>query len=82
MKTGSQLWNYGDWMLKAEYSKKRKAKKGTKDPMPGDIFKFGITQLGDDVKVYNRNNGIILFEAESYDEAQRVLRERCDENAS
>ena len=81
MRTGEQLWNHGNWMLNAEYEKKRKDRKNmirVTEPNPNDIFKFGVTTLGDDVKVYNRNSGVILFEAESYDEAQRVLREQFE----
>lgn len=75
IRNGKQLWDYGTWMMNAQLETKRKKSKKPTQHMPHDIFNVGITILQDDVMVYNRNSGRILFEAESYDEAQRVLME-------
>ena len=75
VRSGKQLWDYGTWMMNAELETKRKKSKKPKQHSPHDIFNVGITTLQDDVMVYNRNSGRILFEAESYDEAERLIRE-------
>ena len=64
-------------MLKAFAERNRKQRVKQRLPQPGDIFKYGITteKTEGDVKVYNRKSGKVLFEAESYDEARRVLEE-------
>lgn len=73
--TGQQRWNYGDWMLKAMAEAKRKQKRPPRKPDPNDIFNYGISLKNDSFIGYNRNTGKKLFEAESYDEARRVLEE-------
>ena len=75
MRTGEQLWNYGDWMMKAEVEKRRKQKRSAKTPAPTDIFKYDVKVKDEAFVGYNRNNGHVMFEAESYDEAKRVLEE-------
>lgn len=75
MMTGSQRWNYGDWMLKAMAEAKKKQRSQHHDPQPTDIFKYGVKLKDEDYVGYNRNNGRVIFEAESYDEARRVLEE-------
>jgi hypothetical protein len=81
--TGSQRWNYSDWMLKAYAEKNRKQRIKQSAPQSSDIFKFGISQNEDkdEVKVYNRKNGKDLFEVESYHEAQRLLHEEYEMGA-
>jgi hypothetical protein len=81
--TGSQRWNYSDWMLKAYAEKNRKQRMRQGSTQPSDIFKFGIShnEDKDEVKVYNRKNGKDLFEVESYDEAQRLLHEEYEMGA-
>ena len=75
MMTGPQRWNYGDWMLKAMAETKKKQRRPQHDPHPTDIFKYGVKLKNEDYVGYNRNNGHVIFEAESYDEARRVLEE-------
>lgn len=75
MMTGPQRWNYGDWMLKAMAEAKKKQRSPQHDPRPTDIFKYGVKLKDEDYVGYNRNNGRVMFEAESYDEARRVLEE-------
>lgn len=80
MMSGSQRWDYGTWMLNAiaEREKGKRRAKTAREPNPNDIFKYDIrsTKREGDCKVFNRKNGKVLFEAESYDEARRVLEER------
>jgi len=75
MRSGKQLWDYGTWMMNAQLETKRKKSREPREHAPHDIFNVGITMLQDDVMVYNRNSGRILFEAESYDEAERLIQE-------
>lgn len=75
MMTGPQRWNYGDWMLKAMAETRKKQRSPQYNPQPTDIFKYGVKLKDEDYVGYNRNNGRIMFEAESYDEARRVLEE-------
>lgn len=79
MRTGQQLWNHGDWMLKAFAERNRKQRK-KHNSQPEDIFKYGVRLRDNDFVGYNRNTGKILFEAESYDEARNVLNELYGEN--
>lgn len=76
--TNQQRWRYGDWMLKAKAEAKQKQRRRPVKPQPGDIFKYEITKDKNegDVQVYSRKDGKVLFEAESYDEARRVLEEQ------
>ena len=80
MMTGSQRWDYGTWMLNAiaDRNKIQRRASTSREPNPNDIFKYDIrsSKREGDCKVYNRKNGKVLFEAESYDEARRVLEER------
>lgn len=75
MRSGKQLWDYGTWMMNAQLETKRKKSREPRKHAPHDIFNVGITMLQDNVMVYNRNSGRILFEAESYDEAERLIQE-------
>lgn len=74
MKTGEQLWNHGTWMLNA-IANREHTKRWYRKPESTDIFNFGISLKEGDFVAYNKNNGKIAFEAESYDEAQKVLEE-------
>ena len=74
--TGKQRWDYGEWMLRAIANKQYKQRHPEPKPCYHDIHKVGITDDSKgDVQVYRRINGELLFEAESYDEARRVLEE-------
>lgn len=73
--TGPQRWKYGDWMLKAMAEAKKKQRNRKRDPQPNDIFKYDVKMRNENFVGYNRNNGRVIFEAESYDEARRVLEE-------
>lgn len=73
--TGPQRWNYGTWMLNAMVDAKRKQMARKRDPQPTDIFKYDVKMKNENFVGYNRNNGRVIFEAESYDEARRVLEE-------
>lgn len=75
MRSGKQLWDYRTWMMNAQLETKRKKSREPREHAPHDIFNVGITMLQGDVMVYNRNSGRILFEAESYDEAERLIQE-------
>lgn len=75
MMTGPQRWKHGDWMLKAMAEAKEKQRRKKRDPIPTDIFKYDVKMRNEDFVGYNRNNGRVIFEAESYDEARRVLEE-------
>lgn len=75
MMTGPQRWNYGDWMLKAMAETRKKQRRPQHNPQPTDIFKYDVKLKDEDYVGYNRNNGHVMFEAESYDEARRVLEE-------
>lgn len=75
MMTGPQRWNYGDWMLKAMAEAKKKQRSQQHTSQPTDIFKYDVKLKDEDYVGYNRNNGRVMFEAESYDEARRVLEE-------
>lgn len=75
MMTGPQRWNYGDWMLKAMAEAKKKQRSPQRSSQPTDIFKYDVKLKNEDYVGYNRNNGRVMFEAESYDEARRVLEE-------
>ena len=73
--TGPQRWAHSVWMLNAKAETKRKQRKPKREPYPTDIFKYDVKMRDEDFVGYNRNNGHVIFEAESYDEAKRVLEE-------
>lgn len=73
--TGPQRWAHGTWMLNAIIETKEKQRRKQRDPMPTDIFKYDVKMRNENFVGYNRNNGRVIFEAESYDEARRVLEE-------
>lgn len=79
MRTGKQLWNYGDWMLKA-FAERNRKQRSKQHSQPEDIFKYGVGMRDDDFVGYNRNTGKVIFEAESYDEARNVLNELYGSN--
>lgn len=75
MMTGKQRWDYGTWLINAKVDARKKQKHGARRPGPTDIFKYDVKERNSDYFGYNRNNGKVIFEAESYDEAKRVLEE-------
>lgn len=72
--TRPQRWHYGTWMLNAKIEAKEKQRR-KRNQMPTDIFKYDVKMKDENFVGYNRNNGRVIFEAESYDEARRVLEE-------
>ena len=73
--TGPQRWNYGTWFLNARADALTKQRPPMRNPAPTDIFKYDVKIKNENYVGYNRNNGRVIFEAESYDEAKRVLEE-------
>lgn len=81
MKTGKQLWEHGNWMLKAIADKKRAQASGDYERLTTryDISDYDIRKNGDGWRAVNMKTGEILCEGVSYDETQRALTEAFEE---
>lgn len=76
--TGEQMWNLGDWRLRAIYESKRAE---ATNPLPRLLNKeiysendYAVRKKGDHFESYNRITGESLFEAFSYEEAMADVR--------
>ena len=79
MLTGEQLWNRGNWIMKALLEKKRRQErnplKRLLDKERYGIDDYDVRKKGDHFESYNKITGESLFEAYSEEEAYADLRE-------
>lgn len=60
--TPEQLWNHGEWMLKAYAEKQQKARKQKyRREENWSINDFDVRTRGEIVESYNKRNGEILY---------------------
>jgi len=81
MQTPEQIWNHGDWMLRAYAEKQRKQKKvQRRDPLEGFCLDdFSVRTVNGRHESYNKITGEVLYsyptEAFAESEAWADLRE-------
>ena len=79
MQTPEQLWNHGEWMIRAMLAKKIAQDSNSLERLLNkelySISDYEIREKEDHFESYNIHTGEALYEAESRDEAYRDLLE-------